>query len=124
MSAILMQYFFLDESVEKFPVEEIGHQIEHHPQFQPNRTNAEFVNIMKRDYLRMRVHERGACETKSCASGSIASVIAACELDYCDKDKWIVVEQPGGKLEILYGRKLYLRGPAKISFHGRLHVDI
>ena len=111
---------FLDEPVEKFPVEKIGHQVEYCPKFQPNRVNTEFVNVIERDYLQMRVHERGVCETQACASGSVASTIAACELGYCDKDKWVTVKQPGGELKIKYGKELYLRGPAEISFYGKI----
>jgi diaminopimelate epimerase len=112
---------FLDEPVEKFPVEEIGHQIEYHPKFQPDRTNTEFVNVVRKNYLKMRVHERGACETQSCGSGSVAAVIAACGLNFCDKYEWVTVKQPGGELKIKYGKELYLRGPAEISFYGTIN---
>ena len=111
---------FLDESIENFPVEEIGHQIEYHENFKPSRTNTEFVNVKEKNNLVMRVHERGACETQACASGAMATVIAACELNLCDKDVWITVKQPGGELKIKHGNELYLKGPAEISFQGNI----
>lgn len=109
---------FLEESVDDFPVENIGHKMEYHEQFQPDRKNTEFVNVLGKTHLKMRVHERGVCETMACGSGSIATVIAACESGLTSKDEWITVEQFGGKLEISFGRTLKLRGPAEISFAG------
>jgi diaminopimelate epimerase len=114
---------FLQEKVDGFPVKEIGPEIEEHDRFKPGRTNVEFVNVLDKTRLRMRVCERGAGETMSCGSGSIAAVIAACEAGLCEKKEWISVEQPGGTLEIKYGEAgeaLLLKGPAEISFEGKL----
>ncbi len=112
---------FLAE-IDKFPVKEVGKEIEEHAKFGPARTNVEFVHVHAKTRLRMRVWERGAGETMSCGSGSIATVIAACELGLCDKNEWIKVEQPGGTLEIKYGETLSLLGPAEISFEGKLSL--
>ncbi|MBN2331096.1 MAG: diaminopimelate epimerase [Candidatus Aenigmarchaeota archaeon] len=113
---------FLDEDVSGFPVPEIGKSVEMHEKFAPARTNAEFINVKGRTALKMRVWERGAGETLSCGTGSVASVIAACELGLCERGEWVRVEQPGGALEIKYGDRLFLRGPAEISFEGRLRL--
>lgn len=111
---------FLDEDVSDFPVHEIGKSIENHETFSPARTNVEFVNVISGTALKMRVWERGVGETMSCGTGSIASVIAACERGLCKKDVWIKVEQPGGVLEVKYGDRLFLRGPVEISYEGKL----
>jgi len=110
-----------DESIDDLDVEKYGHMIEYHEKFTPDRTNTEFVNIAKNHTLKMRVHERGACETRACGSGSLATVIAACEAGYTKKNEWIAVKQPGGMLEILYGDELKLKGQAELSFKGTIH---
>ena len=112
---------FLDEPIDDLDVEKYGHMIEYHEKFEPDRTNTEFVNATKNYTLKMRVHERGACETQACGSGSLAIVIAACEAGYAKKNEWITVKQPGGILEILYGDKLRLKGQAELSFRGTFH---
>lgn len=111
---------FLDNPVEDFPVEKVGHKIEYYDKFKPNRINVEFVNRINEGRLKMRVHERGSCETNSCGSGAFASVIAACESNLLQKDSWITVEQRGGELQVLYGKEMRLRGPVEISFKGVL----
>jgi diaminopimelate epimerase len=111
---------FLDEDVSGFPVREIGKSVEEHERFSPGRTNVEFVNIKSKTALKMRVWERGVGETMSCGTGSIAAVIAACEKGKCRRDDWVRVEQPGGDLEIKYGDVLRLKGPAAVSYEGRL----
>lgn len=109
---------FLDEPVNNLDVEKYGHAIEYHKKFQPDRTNTEFVNVMKHGKLMMRVHERGACETQACGSGSLAAVIAACEAGYAKKNEWITVKQPGGMLDVFYGDELRLKGRAEFSYNG------
>ena len=113
---------FLDTPVDDFDVEKFGHIIEYHEKFQPDRINTEFVNTTKDNSLIMRVHERGACETQACGSGSLATVIAACEAGYVKKNEWIDVIQPGGKLEIFYGEELRLKGQAEFSFKGTIFL--
>lgn len=114
---------FLKDSVETFAVEAIGHKIEYHPQFAPSRTNAEFVNVVSPTQVRMRVHERGACETKACGSGSIATVIAGVNAGLLEAGKWVAVKQPGGALEINFdSSQLLLRGNAEKVFEGKLEA--
>ncbi len=113
---------FLEQGIDGYPVRETGHEIEMHPRFSPGRVNVEFVNVKSRKWLRMRVWERGAGETMSCGTGSIAAVVAACEQGMCGKGDWVKVEQPGGTLEIRYGDGLSLKGPAELSFEGTLRT--
>jgi diaminopimelate epimerase len=113
---------FLDEPVDDFDVEKYGHAMEYHEKFRPDRTNTEFVNLIKNGTLMMRVHERGVCETQACGSGSLATIIAASEAGYVKKNEWIAVKQPGGILEILYGNELRLKGQVELSYKGIIHL--
>ena len=65
---------FVDD-VESFPVEEVGQPFEFHPAF-PKRVNAEFVQVLNRHEVRMRVWERGTGETLACGTGACASTVA------------------------------------------------
>ena len=111
---------FLKDNVSDFPVEEIGHKIEYHEKFAPARTNTEFVNLISPKHVKMRVHERGACETMACGSGSIAIALAGIEAGVLEKNAWIKVEQPGGIIEIKIGKELLLRAEAKKVFEGKI----
>lgn len=66
---------FVDD-VEAIDLPEIGPKFEHHPAF-PNRINTEFVQMLDKNNLRMRVWERGSGETLACGTGATASVVAA-----------------------------------------------
>ncbi|KAG2257895.1 hypothetical protein Bca52824_077189 [Brassica carinata] len=58
------------------PLPEIGPKFEHHEMF-PARTNTEFVEVLSRSHLKMRVWERGAGATLACGTGACALVVAA-----------------------------------------------
>jgi len=109
---------FLEEPVEDFAVEETGHAFEYHEKFAPARVNTEFVNVLSPVSVKMRVHERGACETLACGSGSIAVVAAGLEEGLLKEGEWVSVEQPGGFLKIKMGKQLLLQGPAEKVFVG------
>ncbi|MDP2973602.1 MAG: diaminopimelate epimerase, partial [Candidatus Diapherotrites archaeon] len=93
---------------------------EWHKAFQPHRTNAEFANIVSPKKIKMRVHERGACETAACGSGAIATVVAAINAGVADANQWVSVEMPGGSLEIKAGKQVFLRGAAQKVFVGAI----
>lgn len=112
---------FMEEPVKDFPVEDTGHKIEFHEKFSPSRTNTEFVNIISKQEVNMRVHERGACETMACGSGSIAIVIAGAKEGLLAKEGWIKVNQPGGTIEINFdGENILLKAEAKKVFEGKI----
>jgi len=113
---------FFKENLENFGVEEIGHKIEFHSRFAPDRTNTEFANVLNSVSVKMRVHERGACETMACGSGSIAVVVAGVHEGFLEKEKWVSVQQPGGILKIYFGKKLLLQGEAEKVFEGKLFL--
>jgi diaminopimelate epimerase len=63
------------DSVDDFPVEQIGPLVENHPSF-PNRVNAEFVEVISKDEVRQRTWERGTGETLACGTGAAAVTVA------------------------------------------------
>lgn len=110
---------FVDD-VAAVPLEAIGPQFEHHAVF-PKRTNTEFIQVVQRNYLKMRVWERGAGITLACGTGACASVVAGVLNDLCDRRA--TVELPGGCLLIEWSAvdgHLYMTGPAQQVFVGRV----
>ena len=103
------------DNVDEFPVLEIGPKIERHPAF-PNRTNTEFVQITKKNEVRVRVWERGCGETMACGTGACASVVAGNVLGLLDKR--CVVHLLGGDLEIEYADVVKMKGDAEKTFEG------
>ncbi len=109
---------FVDD-VKSTPVEVLGPMFEHHVCF-PNRVNTEFVQIIDRQTIRMRVWERGAGETLACGTGACASA-AASILNGFTEDR-VTVRLAGGDLEIYWDRKgdnrIYMTGGAVTVFEG------
>jgi diaminopimelate epimerase len=108
--------------VAAIPLEAIGPQFEHHPTF-PQRTNTEFIEVVRRDYLKMRVWERGAGITLACGTGACAALAAGVLNGLCDRRA--TVELPGGCLEIEWSaidERLYMTGPAQQVFRGETEL--
>ncbi len=108
------------EDVQAIPLETIGPKFEHHPVF-PQRTNTEFVQVIRPDYLRMRVWERGAGITLACGTGACATVVAGVLTG--KSDRACTVELPGGCLHIdwsLADNRIYMTGPAELVFTGEV----
>lgn len=105
------------ENVDKFPVERVGPLIENSRLF-PNRTNVEFVQILGKDELKIRVWERGCGETFACGTGACAALVAAHRLRYSGPK--VKVHLIGGVLEISVANHLFMTGPAEKVFEGRL----
>ena len=99
----------------------LGPLFEHHPLF-PRRVNTEFIRVLNKDRIRMRVWERGAGETLACGTGACA-VLAACALNGWTNRK-AVIELCGGELEIEWGEDdvIYKTGPAEFVFSGEYLV--
>ncbi len=108
--------------VEAVPLAAIGPQFEHHPAF-PKRTNTEFIQVVRSDYLKMRVWERGAGITLACGTGACAALVAAVLTNRSDRRA--TVELPGGSLIIHWSEvdnHLYMTGPAMLVFQGQITV--
>jgi len=107
----------MDDSVEDFPLVEIGPSVENHELF-PNRINFEIVNVIDRSKIRARIFERGAGETMSSGTGSTASATAARAHGLVDDTVDVMVD--GGVLRISWDEtgEAYLEGPAVEVFTG------
>lgn len=106
------------EDTKNFDVEKYGKIIEVDNHF-PNRTNVEFVNVIDKNNINMRVWERGAGETLACGTGSCASTVA-CVLNGLI-DRKVNVHLLGGDLLIEWDEKdnnIYMTGEAKTVFEG------
>ncbi len=112
---------FVDD-VEAVPLAEIGPLFETHEAF-PARINTEFVEVVRSDYLKMKVWERGAGPTLACGTGACALVVAAVLNGKCDRQT--TVELPGGNLKIEWAQnnRVYMSGPATLVFAGEVFVD-
>jgi len=113
---------FIDEDVKTFPIEKIGPKFENHPMF-PDRVNTEFVQVLNRHEVNMRVWERGSGETLACGTGTCATVVA-CVLNGLTDDE-VTVHLLGGDLFIKYDREndtVWMTGPAVIAFEGTIEL--
>ena len=108
---------FIDD-VKNLDIEKIGPLFENHERF-PNRINTEFVKVLDRKTVEMRVWERGSGETLACGTGACA-VAVACILNGLTENT-VTVKLLGGNLKIEWDREkntVYMTGPAAVSFDG------
>ncbi len=113
--------FFVDDP-ERVRVEEIGPMIETHRLF-PERANIEFVKVLDRGRMRMRVWERGAGVTQACGSGACAALVAAARWGFSDRTSDVILD--GGVLTITWREDdhVIMSGPVSTSFEGELDLD-
>jgi len=64
----------------------------------PNGVNVEFLSALGERHVRMRVHERGVGETRSCGSGACAAAVAA--MAAAGERASYLVDVPGGRLTV------------------------
>ncbi len=108
------------DNVQKFDVEKYGKLIEI-AKFFPNKTNVEFVQIIDKQNLRMRVWERGTGETLACGTGACATAVACYLNGYTNRT--VNIQLLGGDLLIEWNEKdncVYMTGPAVTVFEGIL----
>jgi diaminopimelate epimerase len=99
-----------------------GPVIETHARF-PRHVNAGFVQVLARDRIRLRVHERGAGETLACGTGACAAVVAGIRLGLLDAK--VDVETRGGLLTIEWAggvSHVFMTGPAVTVFEGEIDL--
>ncbi len=104
--------------VDELDLEKIGPPFENHPLF-PNRINTEFIQIVDRSHVKMRVWERGSGETMACGTGACASTVACVLNDLTDRHLYL--DLLGGRLDITWDEEsghVFMTGPAVTSFEG------
>lgn len=112
------------EDVENLKIEQIGPLFETHERF-PRRTNTEFVEILDRQHVFMRVWERGTGETLACGTGCCATAVA-CVLNGLTEEK-ITVRLLGGEILIEWDREqnlIFMTGPAVTVFEGEVEINV
>ncbi len=110
------------EDTKSLKLEDIGPKFEHHAMF-PERINTEFVQILSRNEMNMRVWERGSGETYACGTGTCASVVAAVINGLTDHH--VKVHLLGGDLEIDYDEanaQVMMIGPAVTVYTGEIEI--
>jgi len=110
------------EDVTNLEIEKIGPLFENHQRF-PRRINTEFVKVIDRNNVEMRVWERGTGETLACGTGTCATVVA-CVLNNLTEDE-VNVKVLGGLIKIKWDREanlVYMTGPAATVFEGEIEI--
>lgn len=110
------------EDTKSLNLEKIGPGFENHTIF-PDRINTEFIEVLDRNTINMRVWERGSGETLACGTGACASVVA-CVLNGLTENE-VTVHLLGGDLFIEYSKEentVYMTGPARVVFTGEVEV--
>lgn len=112
------------KGIDDIELEKIGPLFEHHECF-PDQINTEFVEVIDRRTIKMRVWERGSGETISCGTGTCASTVAAVLNGYCDRGEEIEVRVRGGVLYDTYleNGEVLMKGPATEVFRGEINVQ-
>ncbi|MCH1981045.1 diaminopimelate epimerase [Ruminococcus sp. OA3] len=110
------------EDVAGLEIEKIGPGFENHARF-PDRINTEFVRVLDRDTVEMRVWERGSGETLACGTGACAVAVASALNGYTGDE--VTVKLLGGDLTIRWDREanqVYMTGPATVVFDGEIEI--
>ena len=110
------------DDVKTLEIDKIGPFFEKHERF-PERTNTEFVRVLDKDMVEMRVWERGTGETLACGTGCCAIVVAGC-LNGLTQNK-VTVKVLGGELICEWDREanlVYMTGPAVSVFDGEISI--
>ena len=111
------------EDVDGLKLEAIGPEFENHIRF-PRRINTEFVRVLDRETVQMRVWERGTGETLACGTGACAAAVA-CVLNGLTQEE-VTVKLLGGELRIRWDREedlVYMTGPAETVFEGEMEIS-
>ena len=111
---------FVDD-MERVELEKVGRLLEHNEMF-PERCNIEFAQLLENGNIRMRVWERGSGITLACGTGACATSVAATLTGRTGRINCIVMD--GGTLQIEWGKDnhVYMTGPARTAFEGRIRI--
>jgi len=113
---------FIFDDIRSAPVDTLGAALQAHARF-PNNVNVEFIEIVERDHIRLRVFERGVGETSACGTGACAAVVAGRLRGLLDAE--VRVDLPGGQLAIRWENEqspVWMKGPAVSTFQGRFRL--
>ncbi len=111
-------------NAETIDIANIGASLETNPKF-PGGINVEFVQVIDRNHIRMRVWERGSGITKACGTGACASAVACAMANLTDPEKCIV-KMDGGDLKIMYStytKQVKMSGTANTVFEGEITIN-
>ena len=110
------------EDPDSLDLTKVGPKFEKAPIF-PEGVNTEFIRVIDRKTLQMRVWERGSGETLACGTGACASAVAAILRGYCDRKEEITVRLKGGELKIRWDLEaVWMTGPAETVFTGEVEA--
>ncbi len=110
------------DNTARIDIEKLGPQFESHPAF-PQRVNTEFIQVVNRKEIRMRVWERGSGETLACGTGACAALVA-CSLNG-KTEREVLVHLKGGDLSVRWDEvsdDVFLKGPAEFTFDGTVTI--
>ncbi len=112
---------YFRKEIDGLDLNAVGPAYENHARF-PDRVNSEFVQVLDRGHVRMRVWERGSGETMACGTGASACAAASILMGYTDDT--VQVDLLGGTLSIRWDREgsghIFMTGPAVEVFSGEL----
>ena len=110
------------EDPDSLELTKVGPKFEKAPIF-PEGVNTEFIRVIDRKTLQMRVWERGSGETLACGTGACASAVAAILRGYCDREEEITARLKGGELKIRWDLEaVWMTGPAETVFTGEVEA--
>jgi len=111
------------KDVDNFDIDGVGQVLESHPAF-PNRCNIEFVEVVSKELVKMRVYERGSAETLACGTGACATAVV-CNALGKTKER-VDVKLLGGTLTIEYkeNSNVFMTGPCREVFSGEIEIDL
>lgn len=110
------------DGIAQMEIETLGPKFECHERF-PKRINTEFVEVIDRNTVSMRVWERGSGETLACGTGACAVAVASILNGLTESE--VTVKLLGGDLLIQWDREtnhVYMTGPAEIVFQGEIEI--
>ena len=111
----------LVDDIETAPVETLGPLLETHERF-PNKVNVGFLEVVSRDFAKLRVWERGVGETLACGTGACAAAVVGQLQGHLDTH--CTIELPGGKLKFFWqvGQNVRMTGAAEFVFDGQIQI--
>jgi diaminopimelate epimerase len=111
------------DKVDAVPLKKVGPLFENSEYF-PEHINTEFIRVVNKATIKMRVWECGNGETWSCGTGAAAAVVAAVLCGYCEKDTNVTVKLRCGDLTVNYhsNGEVELMGNVKTVFEGQFEI--